>query len=210
MALRFRHRFARPAFWAGELVAEHAPCASAESPTDAAAELASDARGTSDMGTTLALYTNHGPQTGPTQVPHRLGPPPTPPRPASVHVRPLAEQDQLARAGITTDFEGWRAMAQDREASCGARTSTAWPSTRPRPREAEAAEAAEAAAEAAATEEEEEEEAGPTLWCPSTPPPEGWAFPGAPEFVCQGSYQFEDDVYTGRWPPPPPVRDTPH
>ena len=27
---------------------------------------------------------------------------------------------------------------------------------------------------------------------------EGWAFPGAPEFVRQGSYQFEFDCYTGR------------
>ena len=32
----------------------------------------------------------------------------------------------LVRGGITTDFEGWRAMAQDR--GHGARTSTAWPS----------------------------------------------------------------------------------
>jgi len=30
------------------------------------------------------------------------------------------------------------------------------------------------------------------------PPPEGWAFPGAPAFVRQGSYQFEFDAYTGR------------
>jgi len=32
---------------------------------------------------------------------------------------------------------------------------------------------------------------------PFIPPPEGWAFPGAPEFVRQGSYQFEFNVYTG-------------
>ena len=30
------------------------------------------------------------------------------------------------------------------------------------------------------------------------PPPEGWAFPGAPEFVRQGSYQFEYNAYTGQ------------
>ena len=33
---------------------------------------------------------------------------------------------------------------------------------------------------------------------PFIPPPEGWAFPGAPAFVRQGSYQFEFDCYTGR------------
>ena len=33
---------------------------------------------------------------------------------------------------------------------------------------------------------------------PFIPPPEGWAFPGAPEFVRQGSYQYEFDAYTGR------------
>ena len=26
----------------------------------------------------------------------------------------------------------------------------------------------------------------------------GWAFPGAPEFVRQGSYQFEFNAHTGR------------
>ena len=33
---------------------------------------------------------------------------------------------------------------------------------------------------------------------PFIPPPEGWAFPGAPEFVRQGSYQYEFDCWTGR------------
>ena len=36
------------------------------------------------------------------------------------------------------------------------------------------------------------------IMVPFIPPPEGWAFPGAPEFVRQGSYQFEFNAYTGR------------
>ena len=64
----------------------------------------------------------------------------------------------LTRAGITTDFEGWRAMAQDREAwRAHIHGMAEYP---PRPREAEAA-AAAAAGEAAAA-AEEEEEVGPT------------------------------------------------
>jgi len=30
------------------------------------------------------------------------------------------------------------------------------------------------------------------------PAPEGWAFPGAPEFVRQSQYTFEFNAYTGR------------
>ena len=33
---------------------------------------------------------------------------------------------------------------------------------------------------------------------PLIPPPEGWAFAGAPAFVRQGSYQFEFDCWTGQ------------
>ena len=36
------------------------------------------------------------------------------------------------------------------------------------------------------------------IMVPLIPPPEGWAFPGAPEFVRQGSYQFEYNAYTGQ------------
>ena len=70
----------------------------------------------------------------------------------------------------------------------------------PAPREAEAAEAAEAAAVAAEAAAAAEEEGGPTSWSmvPLIPPPEGWAFAGAPAFVRQGSYQFEFDCWTGR------------
>jgi len=39
---------------------------------------------------------------------------------------------------------------------------------------------------------------------PLIPPPEGWAFPGAPEFVHQGPYQSEFNVYTDR----PLAKDT--
>ena len=38
------------------------------------------------------------------------------------------------------------------------------------------------------------------MMVPFIPPPEGWAFPGAPAFVRQGSYQFEFDAYTGPEP----------
>ena len=33
---------------------------------------------------------------------------------------------------------------------------------------------------------------------PLIPPPEGWAFPGAPEFVRQSQYTSEFNAYTGR------------
>ena len=55
-------------------------------------------------------------------------------------------------------------------------------------------------AAAVAEEEEEEEEVGRRYGTPHPAPRRIWAFPGsgAPEFVRQGSYQFEFNVYTGR------------
>ena len=45
------------------------------------------------------------------------------------------------------------------------------------------------------------------MMVPLIPPLEGWPFPGAPKFVRQGSYQFEFNVYTGRWCNPSPTHN---